>query len=220
MDACQGCLGIFGGTRWGERDVVDRNSAVLVGAPTSVESLEFETNTSPQVIDSLLAKEMASLSIQEREVVENDVHGIDHKFEDRQPGILDDRLAELDLHLDLIKGGTAYELAEQMSSEYVKSRAFRVMFIRADRYDAWEAAQRMIRFFEFKRELFGEEKLVKDIKLQDLDEDDMESLKAGHHQLSPHKDSAGRVIIVGMFALRKFKTVENLVRVHKNDTSR
>lgn len=220
MDQCQvGCLSFCrGGDSWapiGNDDVFDLRSSYLMaqGASTPIDAPAFENHPSPQAIDSLMAKELASMSLKERERVENDVHGIGDDVEDERPTLLDDCLAEMNLNLDEMKTGTAYELAEKMNKGYVTSRDFRAMFIRADRWDTWEASERMIRFFELKRQLFGDEKLVKDIHLEDLDDDDMDSLRAGHHQLSPHKDSAGRLIVAGMLALRKFKSVENIVRV-------
>lgn len=226
MDQCQGCLSsIFSGNGgWSppgeDADFFDwrssNNFLMAQGASTPVEAPVLESsssNPSPQDIDSLMAKEMAAMSLMEREVAESEVHGISDNVEDERPGILDDCLAEMDLNLEEMKAGTAYELAEKMSKEYVTSRKLRSLFIRADRWNTWEASERMIKFFELKRKLFGDEKLVKDIQLEDLDEDDMDSLRAGHHQLSPHKDSAGRLILVGMIALRKFKTMDNMVRI-------
>ena len=90
-----------------------------------------------------------------------------------------------------------------------------MMFLRAEEYDPSDAAERMIRFFEFKKELFGVEKLVKDIALDDMDEDDMHFLGNGYCQVSPYTDTAGRTIFV---FIQKRKTLgktyeyESLVR--------
>ena len=80
----------------------------------------------------------------------------------------------IEYHLQNIKSNTAYALAEAMSRKYVSSRRLRMMFLRADRYNSEDAAERMIRFFDLKESLFGVHKLVKDITLDDLDENDIE----------------------------------------------
>jgi hypothetical protein len=209
MNQFQRCLSFCSSTSWSpaarDSDAFNLSSNYLIaqGASTPVEAPTFESNPSPQDIDFLMAKEMAAMSIKEREVAENEVHGIGEDLEESQPGIMDNCLAEMDLNLEEMKKGTAYELAEKMSKEYVCSRDLRAMFIRTDRWNTWEASERMIRFFELKRDLFGDDMLVKDIHLEDLDEDDMKCLRGGHHQLSPHKDSAGRAIVVSLLALRK-----------------
>eukprot|EP00526_Cylindrotheca_closterium_P026840 CAMPEP_0113629714 /NCGR_PEP_ID=MMETSP0017_2-20120614/15428_1 /TAXON_ID=2856 /ORGANISM="Cylindrotheca closterium" /LENGTH=51 /DNA_ID=CAMNT_0000540129 /DNA_START=15 /DNA_END=167 /DNA_ORIENTATION=+ /assembly_acc=CAM_ASM_000147 len=51
------------------------------------------------------------------------------------------------------------------------------MFLRGNRYDTKAAANQMLKFFETKQDLFGTEKLTKDITIEDLDEDDIACLK-------------------------------------------
>ena len=84
-------------------------------------------------------------------------------------------------------------------------------FLRAERYDAVEAAKRMIRFFELKKEIFGVEKLVRDITLQDLSDDDMDTLKCGCVQLCPRTDMAGRPILICFNGIRRYEAPENAV---------
>jgi hypothetical protein len=70
------------------------------------------------------------------------------------------------------------------------------MFLRAENFDSQLAAKRMLRFFEQKLELFGPDKLCKDITLRDLNIEDMQCLINGHQQILPTRDSSGRVAIV------------------------
>jgi hypothetical protein len=165
----------------------------------------------PAEIDSLIAKEMTRLSMEEREKALDDVHGIG-KSVNEEPGFVSTILQELEIHLNVIKWNTAYAEAEALSTEYVVDHDFRMMFLRSEHYTVKDAAERMIRFFDLKKALFGAEKLVKDITLEDLDEDDIECLAAGYGQISPKKDSAGRTIVIFLQKLRKFKVAENVVR--------
>ena len=166
----------------------------------------------PGEVDALIAQAMSRLSNEEREKALDDLHGI-CGMEDEDPSMVSSLLEELDTHLTAIKNETAYALAETKSRKYVSSRGFRMMFLRADRYEPKEAAERMIRFFEVKKHLFGEEKLVKDITLDDLDEGDTEALETGCAQISIGKDKAGRPVVVFLRKLRKYKVTENAVGI-------
>jgi len=61
-----------------------------------------------------------------------------------------------------------------MSECFVRDPNKRIMFPRAENYDPVKAAERMLRYFEKKKNLFGAEKLVKKITLEDLSEDDLD----------------------------------------------
>jgi hypothetical protein len=49
----------------------------------------------------------------------------------------------------------AYEQAERMTKGYVTDSKFRLMFLRANRFDAEKAATRLVNFMEGKLEYFG-----------------------------------------------------------------
>ena len=161
-------------------------------------------------VDARFAKEMAQLSMQEREKAINDLHGVPDNMEE-PPEFVVERLALLEEELDKIKMGTEYEQAELQSPDYVHHRGFRIMFLRSEFFKAKEAAARMIRFFREKMFLFGLEKLTKDIVYDDLDQDDIEALESGALQILPHADRSGRKVMFGVPGLRKFKTIKNFV---------
>jgi hypothetical protein len=164
-------------------------------------------------IDDMVTRDMSKLSVQEREIALHDVHGIvDREMINESPQRVASSLDALESELARIKKGTAYELAERKSKEYVSNPSFRLTFLRADLFNGTDAAQRMIRYFEEKLPLFGEEKLTKDIVLEDLDEEDMKTMKSGYAQVLPGKDRSGRKVIAIMTGLRYFREVENVVR--------
>lgn len=161
-------------------------------------------------VDTLIAKELFQMSLDEREKALDDVHGI-VRSDEEDPNFFNHRLMQLEHHLCSMKQGTVYEEAEQLSEMFVRDPHFRTMFLRAEHFDPRPAAQRMLRFFECKKELFGKGKLVTKITLQDLDEDDLEALRAGDGQISPLKDASGRPIMTFVQNLRKYKRIENVV---------
>lgn len=162
-------------------------------------------------MDMLIAKDMYQMSLQERELALEDVHGIADRHED--PNFANACLLKMESALNRLKPGTVYEEAERMSESYVRNPHKRLMFLRAEDYEPVKAAERMIRFFEKKKVLFGPEKLIKKITVDDLTEDDLETLRAGEGQISPIKDAAGRPIVFFGQRLRKFKDIINVVRL-------
>jgi hypothetical protein len=147
----------------------------------------------PSHTDSLIAKQMTRLSIEDREKVYHDLHGISDEVEETHMMIMSS-LVELEAELRCIANKGAYETALSMNPEYVQHPDFRLMFLRADRFDAKQAALRLARHFQAKLDLFGRDKLAKDIVQDDLDIDDMEALYSGFTQHLPFRDRAGRVV--------------------------
>ena len=89
----------------------------------------------------------------------------------------------------------ALDLALEKYPKYVLGRKFLLKFLRAEKFDIFAAATRMCRHFEIKLELFGETALGREIKLNDLDEDDMEAMKSGYIQVLQGKDVGHRPVI-------------------------
>jgi hypothetical protein len=164
-------------------------------------------------IDALLAKELNQLSVEEREQVYEEIHGVVQLKEETED-FLDEQLEALDRELREISSKPAYELAERSNKAYVLDRKFRLMFLRAEQFNAPKAASRLVRFMEEKLELFGKDLLARPVYYSDLDADDQECLKSGWLQCLPFRDRAGRPI-VGDFAslsTRCYKRIENMVR--------
>jgi hypothetical protein len=161
-----------------------------------------------------LAQDLNQLSLKEREDILHDIHGVSDAVEE-EPDFVAHTLLELDMWIGKRKNKTiaeAYKMAETLSPSYVQARKFRLMFLRADRFDAKDAATRMFRHFEQKLELFGASKLCKDITLEDMGPEDLECLHNGHSTLLPIRDQAGRVINVTHACMMKYPNYENAVR--------
>ncbi|CAJ1969412.1 unnamed protein product [Cylindrotheca closterium] len=101
-------------------------------------------------------------------------------------------------HLKFLSDKYAYNLAESLSKDYVTDRRLRLKFLRATMFDPKEAASRMAVYFRHKLDLFGSEKLAKDITFEDLGKDSMKAISQGMmHQVLPSRDSQGRAVICG-----------------------
>eukprot|EP00980_Cylindrotheca_fusiformis_P012662 scaffold3098_cov158-Cylindrotheca_fusiformis.AAC.1 len=185
----------------------------------SAESGSSTVSTEKEDLDKYLAQSMNALSVKDREAALEEVNGI-ASTEPEDPGTLELCLQELNEHLMQLKQGTYYEVAEKMDRDYVTDRDFRIMFLRANRYasngqnryDPKKAAKQMKNFFDTKHLLFGEDKLVKEITLDDLDEDDKRGLQRGSIQVLPVRDRAGRLIFVNIGGRSDFLSVESKLR--------
>ena len=146
-------------------------------------------------IDAETAIHLSKLSIQDREKVYFDVHGVRDEIQET-PELLEKSLTKLEKKLKKVKNKSAYDEAKQMDSEYVMDNDFRLKFLRADRFDSKQAALRLARHFQAKLELFGKEKLVSNITQDDLDTNSLCVLNYGYPQLLPLRDRAGRIVCV------------------------
>lgn len=173
---------------------------------TSIPPTPPEVDLTAQEADALLATEMAQLSVEERDQVLNEIHGVADEADENPESVMR-TLAQFEEELQYIPRREAYELAKSMSVDYVSSRKLLLMFLRAERFDVKKAALRMVRFFESKLELFGPDLLTKDIKMDDLNEDDLECLWSPFSQTLPQRDSSGRGIVVLMPRLAPDKPV-------------
>ena len=148
----------------------------------------------PDETDALLAREMRQLSTEERDEVFHDVHGVSDVIEEL-PEFLDSRLEQLEVEISNVSKKDAYQLANSMNPEYVRNRSFRLMFLRCDRFNPRKAATRIVNHFEWKLELFGPFKLVRDIVQDDLEPQELEILRSHHFQVHPLRDSSGRAML-------------------------
>jgi hypothetical protein len=189
--------------------VSKKTPSKLPAVPSSSSPTEEECPT-PAELSSMLAKEMNQLSMEEREMVLEDIHGIARVIDEPQE-FIDACLALVEKELTNISGKAAYDLAKFQSKEYVSSEKLRLMFLRAESFDPYNAASRMVRFFDEKYALFGADKLTKDIVLADLDPDDIAALEKGFYQVLPEKDSAGRKVLCFFPKLKVVRTTQNQV---------
>jgi hypothetical protein len=171
---------------------------------------EFKKNH-PVIDDAekAITEGLYGMSLKEREQVLNDVHGVSDEVQE-DPQVVQARFMEMEVELRTLQHtSAAFQIACIRSPVYVTS--LYLMFLRADRFDAREAAGRLTRHFDVKLELFGQDKLCQDITLQDFTKYDMECIECGFFQLLPTRDRAGRVIICNVLYEQHFNEPVNSV---------
>jgi hypothetical protein len=147
----------------------------------------------PEEADALVALDMTNLSHKERDQVLHDVHGVSDETKET-PELIDQSLAQLETELESLPEKQAFELARTQNSSYVDSPGFRLKFLRTDLFDVPSAAKRLALYFQENLELFGPDKLVKDIIQDDLEDGDIKNLYSGYVQTLPLRDRAGRIV--------------------------
>lgn len=170
-----------------------------------------EDRQKKQEIEDMLAQAMKVLTFQEQQEQQEILHGVDQKIEEEET-FISVSLHKLESHLEQIKSNSVYEMAERMDPAFVRAKPFRLMFLRGNRFDIKESAENMLKFFEMKRQLFGVNKLVKDITVEDLDEDDIATLKTGFFQLAG-RDRSGRLVCLNFPGLRGNMALRNELRM-------
>lgn len=167
---------------------------------------------SRETLDAMIAAATAQLTVEQTLSAQEDLYGVVRKVpEKEQPGRIPALLQILRARLGAvkIKRGTAFEVAEKLDRSYADRNDFLLKFLRASKYEPEQAAQQIINFFDMKLELFGREKLVKDITLDDLNDDDQSCLNNGNDQVL---HTASRHILVCFPGLRRFKALNNELR--------
>jgi hypothetical protein len=164
-------------------------------------------------LESLLVQELNEMSLQERTLVYEEIHGVDD-IVDETPEIVAECLQAFNEELRNIQHKPAYDLAERMNVAYVSDCTLRLSFLRADYFNAKKAARPFVRFMFGKLEFFGPSVLARPIFVSHLDDDDMVCLKAGMFQLLPVQDRKGRAILMHFSGPhRNWKQTENMVRL-------
>jgi hypothetical protein len=186
-------------------------------SPTSVQSqftsFPFEKSIPSDDSDALIANALRSLSLEERDKLYNDIHGVADTI-DETPELVAQSLLELQEELVELRShisSEAFDLAQSKDPDFVHNRQFQLRFLRADCFDSKMAAARMIQYFEVKQRLFGENKLCKEITYDDLNDDDRQALRKGYIQVLPERDRAGRAILVAFPARHVWKDPEIFV---------
>ena len=202
-------------TQWKEwmSHITEDDFPLEVQGKTDVATFKqvIKGQVSEKELDTLLATELSQLTTIQREEVYDDIHGVVNVAEETT-GWIQQQLIEMEQALQAIEPKHAYRQAEQIAPDLVHSLKFRLLFLRADRFHATDAATRMVNYLEEKYKLFGPDKLMQDIQLKDLNAADMECLTSGFLQQLPGRDRAGRAVLISVGRLRRNRPTDALVR--------
>jgi hypothetical protein len=202
--------------------VVDEVSvASLVGgnaAATTTTTITARTNNTTTTtshedgVCNALSAKLVKMSVKDRTAGIYELHGV-ADMEDETPEMLRSKLAQVSHIADSFddnERAVAYQKAKLFGTkEYMEK--IKLMCLRADYYDCHKAAARLVSFFSFKRQLFGDAKLTKEIILDDFEGGDKEAMENGLCQLLQEKDQAGRAVVLGVGVQAPNSTMETIV---------
>jgi hypothetical protein len=167
------------------------------GSEEDLPEKTLSADLSSKAVDNLLSAKLNKMSMEQRSDGLYDLHGV-ADLENETPEMIQEKMEEINEALALSCTSNSvdsrdYEKAYSMSREHVEK--IKRLCLRAEIYNSEEASARVLRFFTRKRELFGEERLVRDITMRDLGEEATTLLRRGLWQLLPQRDRAGRAIL-------------------------
>ena len=169
--------------------------------------------------EELLLQDFADLSITEKRVLEEEVNGANISVYDETEEFVKQSIKDMDEEIRKIRLRSCFDRAKFLAPHLVNDTDFRLMFLRATTFNPRRAAQLIVRFYDFKVKLFGDDKLIKKITVKDdFDEDDIAAFESGAFQILPCPDTYGRRISFFNKRQHKYKSIWNFVRVHESRT--
>eukprot|EP00934_Nitzschia_sp_Nitz4_P001072 Nitzschia sp. Nitz4//scaffold275_size25065//20977//22555//NITZ4_008335-RA/size25065-snap-gene-0.0-mRNA-1//1//CDS//3329545306//1072//frame0 len=179
--------------------------------------------TKEQTSQALIAEALAKLTLEEREQVFDDIHGIEASTGEAEaketPFFLEKQLHLFEEKLQLFKllnqdtpTLKALRMAEQQNLAFVQDRELRLAFLRTRAWDATEAVAAFVRHFDFKLHLFGDRLLTKFVGVNDLSPKEMKELSQGYVQVLPNRDRAGRAVYFWLNVGQEYDSPESMAR--------
>mmetsp|Transcript_21933 Transcript_21933/g.62469 ORF Transcript_21933/g.62469 Transcript_21933/m.62469 type:complete len:506 (-) Transcript_21933:62-1579(-) len=150
--------------------------------------------------ERMLNHEMRALSVDERSRVYEDLNAVPTIAEET-PELVHQSILGLHVCLNDLpaEGKTPFLKAHKANPALIADSNFCLLFLRADSFDCEKAAKRIVAYFDFKQELFGDELLTERITLRHLDSQSRKIIcTMGSTQLLPVRDAAGRGVLFAM----------------------
>ena len=173
--------------------------------------------TAPRTELDELERERREMTDKEREQSIADVYGT-RKPVQETPELVADMLRDMQEALDKVEGDRQsheYQTARWRLPDLVNSDDFHLMFLRSEFFDAKEAAKKMVKYWKTKVKLFGEEIAYRPkVRLDDLSDEDLATLKNDGLVLLPDKDGANRTILVSTRQNYVYDEKENIARLY------
>ena len=173
--------------------------------PPPITSINTDSKNGVDV-DELLSKELMELSFNDRNNINEEIHGVQclAPSEDLEDGgdplFVHNSLLKLQIELNTIPNTSELKIGYQKSQElllknktsttsFVNTTEFRLKFLRCELYDVKKAAIRLCNYLNLVQEFFGDYALERSIKLSDFSKHEIQILRTGYYQLWPFRVS-------------------------------
>jgi hypothetical protein len=152
---------------------------------------------------NIFSKALLNLSFNDRNMIEEEMHGVSCMAIDETPELIETSLFQFDLELDLIENKVAYNKAkaiitskeDPLTHSFILSKDVKLRFLRTELFDPRKSASRYTKYLDLLFDIYGECALRRPIRLQDLDSEELSFLKSGQYQMLPYRDRGGRRIM-------------------------
>lgn len=174
-------------------------------------SLKEGNNPLSKVIDMLsriVSQERLKLSIDVRNAVEEEIHGVRCRALEETPELIQNSLLQFSMELDAVSNSTrdiydriVASVAERqlpaMEHYATQDEEFRMRFLRCELFDVKKAVVRFLNYLNFVNELWGFEIVSRRLVVkEDFTKGEMRYLRKGYIQLLPFRDRSGRRVVV------------------------
>jgi hypothetical protein len=151
--------------------------------------------------DNLLSKELLQLSVNDRNNLQEEIHGVRCLAPDETSQLIEESLRKLATELDenipdYQKEAYLRSQRRPASAAFVNSQNFRLRFLRCELFDHRKAAERMVRVCDCLLKLFGMYALERPIRISDFSNAELKAIRRGRLQLLPFRDRSGRRIAI------------------------
>jgi hypothetical protein len=147
---------------------------------------------------TVFSKALLNLSFNDRNMIEEEMHGVSCMAIDETPELIEESLYQFDLELDLIEHKVAYNKAQEtMTSNhsYLLDKDIKLRFLRSELFDPSKSALRYTKYLDLLFEIYGECALQRPIRIEDFNHEELSFFKSGLYQLLPFRDRCGRRIL-------------------------
>ena len=151
--------------------------------------------------DNLIIKDLLQLSFQDRNDIDEEIHGVKNLALNETPELIQTTIEQLSIEIAKIPKKDAFDRSQLLfrNETYVDTDDFRLRFLRCDLYNVKKAAIRMVNFLDLLHELFDTDELLRrPIKFSDLSKTDLRVLRLGFYQPLPFRDRSGRALFANV----------------------
>lgn len=180
-------------------------SLVVLDSSPKVDNNRKQPKQAGHETEELIAEALGKLSIKDREDAYFEMHGV-AEIPNETEDFVNKKCDMFQQELDKIRNNknvwtrtlpiSSLELAESRIYSFARDKRLHLKFLRAENFVPRKAVERMVLYFDWKRELFGDDKICEKITTNDLSAEDLAYFRLGKVQILPSRDRAGRAVIV------------------------
>lgn len=166
--------------------------------------------------DAVVSLDLLDLSLQDRNSINEEIHGVRCVAPQETPDLLERGLREFETELEQLPNTkkSAYNACLQYCRSHpdagnhhfaIHDPDLRLRFLRCELFDAAKAAHRFANYLNFTHQMWGDVALRRMIQFSDFNENEVKFWRKGYYQILPVRDRSGRRIItvLGEIAFNK-----------------